>query len=146
MRTVLSTDRLREAVPTSAVAIATVTSAVSTVDEKVDCSFCTLVLRHKQYHSAVCPGPPTQESFFPAAPSMSLETRLPRPLASALTWPLFIFSMLLFYWSVVYVSLTYHLKWLQFRGPRSDILAWCVARVWAWRQHGATSPTAPLLL
>lgn len=56
---------------------------------------------------------------------MSLETRLPRPLASALTWPLFIFGMLLFYWSVAFVSVTGHLKWLRFSGPRSDILAWC---------------------
>lgn len=45
-------------------------------------------------------------------------------LARALKWPIFIFAVLLLYWSVVYVSLTGHLKWLKFKGKRNDVLAW----------------------
>jgi hypothetical protein len=48
--------------------------------------------------------------------------------AAALRWPTFVSAVLLYYWSLTLFAITYHVRWLDFRGKRNDVLGWCAAR------------------
>lgn len=53
-------------------------------------------------------------------PARSL-TRAPRPAPLPC-------SVLLLYWSVAFVALSYHIDWLRLWGRRNDVLGWCAHR------------------
>ncbi|EFN60141.1 hypothetical protein CHLNCDRAFT_133550 [Chlorella variabilis] len=55
---------------------------------------------------------------------------LARLIAKATKWPTFLGSILLLYWSVVFVALSYHIKWLKLKGRRNDVLGWAAGMKW----------------
>ncbi|KAL4853125.1 hypothetical protein ACK3TF_005902 [Chlorella vulgaris] len=55
---------------------------------------------------------------------------VPRIVAKATRWPTFLGSILLLFWSVVCVALSYHIKWLKLRGKRNDVLGWAAGMKW----------------
>ena len=48
----------------------------------------------------------------------------PKLLAKVLKWPPFLTSVGLLYWSVVCITLSGHLLWLNFTGRRNDVYGW----------------------
>lgn len=56
--------------------------------------------------------------------------RLGKVIAKACRWPTFLGSILLLYWSVVFVAVSYHFKWLKLRGRRNDVWGWSSGMKW----------------
>lgn len=55
---------------------------------------------------------------------------LGRLVAKACRWPTFLGSIVLLYWSIVFVALSYHIKWFRLRGRRNDVLGWSAGMKW----------------
>ncbi|KAL4452524.1 hypothetical protein ABPG75_008186 [Micractinium tetrahymenae] len=55
---------------------------------------------------------------------------LGRLVAKACRWPTFLGSIVLLYWSIVFVALSYHIKWFRLRGRRNDVLGWSGGMKW----------------
>ncbi|KAL4450197.1 hypothetical protein ABPG77_010866 [Micractinium sp. CCAP 211/92] len=53
-----------------------------------------------------------------------------RLIARACRWPTFLGSIVLLYWSIVFVALSYHIKWFRLRGRRNDVLGWSAGMKW----------------
>jgi hypothetical protein len=47
-----------------------------------------------------------------------------RPPPATARWLCLPCSIALLYWSVFFVAVSYHIKWLKFTGKRNDVLGW----------------------